>query len=55
VVDARKAKMLDHSTMELIHAVQHEVERANGHLEVLYPEDAKPLGKHELSTRVVKK
>ena len=55
VVDARKAKMLDHSTMELLHAVQHEVERANGHLEVLYPEDAKPLGKHELSTRVVNK
>jgi MFS superfamily sulfate permease-like transporter len=55
VVDARKAKMLDHSTMELLHAVQHEAEKSNGHIDVLYPEHAKTLGKHELSTRVAKK
>lgn len=55
VVDARKARMLDHSTMELIHSVQHAVERADGHFEVMYPEEAKLLGSHELSTRIAKK
>ncbi|MFZ9155599.1 MAG: SulP family inorganic anion transporter [Schleiferiaceae bacterium] len=55
VVDARKVKMLDHSTMELLHSVQHDAEKSNRHVEVLYPDDVKVLGKHELSTRIVKK
>ncbi|MEY4172176.1 MAG: hypothetical protein RL485_546, partial [Bacteroidota bacterium] len=55
VVDARKVKMLDHSTMELLHAVQHDAKKTNRHVEVLYPDNAKVLGKHELSTRIVKK
>jgi MFS superfamily sulfate permease-like transporter len=50
VVDARKAKMLDHSTMELLHSIQHEAEKSNGHVEVLFPEEAKFLGEHDLST-----
>lgn len=52
VLDARGALMLDHSTMELLHSVQHEVERGNGHAELLLPDQSRPLGRHDLATRV---
>jgi MFS superfamily sulfate permease-like transporter len=52
VLDARGALMLDHSTMELLHSVQHEVERGNGHVELLLPDQSRPLGRHDLATRV---
>ncbi len=52
VVDARHASMLDHSTMELLHSLQHEIERGDGHAELLLPEGARALGGHELATRI---
>jgi hypothetical protein len=36
--------------MELLHSIQHEAEKSNGHVEVLFPEEAKFLGEHDLST-----